>query len=146
MARRPERALIRTLVAAALCLAISSCVLAPVPQDAKGDSALPAVALAQVGLYRLEVALLIFYGWLLLVTPAFSGLIRARLPIEISTRGAKFAEEADQSAERDEAAIKKLEGATSALTEGLVTAHIRIEQLERASKSDSTQPAVDSKP
>jgi len=42
---------------------------------------------------------------LLLITPTFSALLNGRLPIEISTRGAKFAEDAGQSTElreRDE--------------------------------------------
>jgi hypothetical protein len=43
-----------------------------------------------------------------LITPAFSGLIRGQLPIEISTRGAKFADEADRSTLANEAAIDKL--------------------------------------
>lgn len=141
-----ERFFVRVLVAIALGMAIVAFSLAPVPSNEKGDLALPAVALEQVGLYRLEVALLIFYGVLLLATPAFSGLIRGRLPIEISTRGAKFAEEADESTERDEAAIKNLEGTTRVLTEGLAAAQSRIKLLERASGSDSRQPAVDSKP
>ena len=84
----------------------------------------------QAGLYRLEVALLVFYGSLLLITPAFSGLIRGRLPIEISTRGARFAEEADQSAESNEAAIRKLEQIASSLTDDLTEAKAEIEELK----------------
>jgi hypothetical protein len=118
----------------------------PVPRDAKGDLALPAVAFEQVGLYRLEVALLVFYGGLLLITPAFSGLIWGRLPTEISARGAKFAEGADRSAALNEAKIEELKRTTSALTEGLATVHLEIERLRHMEESDSTQPAVDSKP
>jgi hypothetical protein len=103
MPGRRSRQFIRFLVATALSLALLTAILAPTPED------LPPVALGQVGLYRLEVALLTFYGSLLLITPAFSGLAWGRLPVEISTRGARFAEEADQSAERNEATIKKLE-------------------------------------
>jgi len=87
----------------------------PVPED------LPAIAIRQPGLYRLEVALLIFYGWLLLLTPAFSGLIRGRLPIEISTRGA------------------------NAHREALVTIDLEIKRLKEMTKGGNTQPEVDSK-
>jgi hypothetical protein len=67
------------------------------------------------------VALLIFYGALLLITPAFSGLVRGRLPIEISTSGAKFAAEAERTTELDEVAIRKLEETTTDLHRALAT-------------------------
>lgn len=51
------------------------------------------------------------------------------MPIEISARGAKFAEEADRSAELTDAKIDELERATDAITEGLTTVHAEIEQL-----------------
>lgn len=106
MPERHTRNLVRVFVGIALSTALAACAAAPVPGD------LPAVALGQVGLYRLQIALLVFYGGLLLITPAFSGLIRGRLPIEISTRGAKFAAGADQSDELVEAAIRGLENDT----------------------------------
>lgn len=92
MASQIGRTIVRFLISAALLVAILTAALAPA-------SALPAIALGQLWLYRLEVSLLAFYACLLLITPAFSGLIRGRLPIEISTRGARFAEEADHSDE-----------------------------------------------
>jgi hypothetical protein len=92
MAERHTRKLIRIFVGAALCAALIASASVPVPVD------LPAISFHQAALYRLEVALLVFYGGLLLITPAFSGLIRGRLPTEISARGAKFSEEADRSA------------------------------------------------
>lgn len=87
-----------------------------------------------------------FYGTLLLVTPTFLGLVRGRLPIEISTRGAKFAGESDQSAEIAKAAIKKLEQTTKALDEGLANANFEIKRLDRIAGGDDTQPEVDSHP
>lgn len=138
-----ERALIRILIAAALASAIFACTVVPVPRNAKGDSALPAVALEQPGLYRLEIALVVFYGILLLATPAFSGLIRGRLPTEISTRGAKFADGLDQSVEDVHGSIDKLEKKTTYLMEELELANQSINQLMRCS-GDGTQPAVDS--
>jgi hypothetical protein len=125
-----ERLFIRILLAVALCLAVVAFVLAPVPVDPRGNPDLPAPALEQVDLYQLEVALLAFYGYLLLATPTFSGLLRGRLPIEISTRGAKFAAEADEAAVENEAAIRTLEEATRQLTQGLKDAQIEIESLQ----------------
>jgi hypothetical protein len=132
------------LTVLALCIALLAFVEAPVPMDAKGNPDLPSPAFEQVGLYRLEIALLVFYGDLLLITPALSGLIRGRLPTEISTRGAKFAEETDQSTEAAKAAIEKLEQATDSLGEGLTAAHIEIKRLKERSCRDDKQPRVDS--
>jgi hypothetical protein len=125
-----ERTLVRFLVGVALFMALLLAALSPVPEGAPGDPSLPAIALGQANLYRLELALLTFYGSLLLATPAFSGLIRGRLPTEISTQGAKFASEADESAEKARTAIKKLEQITDDLAEGLVAASLKIERLE----------------
>jgi len=98
--------------------------LTPAPEE------LPVVALGQIGLYRLESALVVFYGSLLLITPVFSALAWGRLPTEISTRGARFAEGASQSAKRNEADIQRLEEAISDLNEGLTTANAEIKRLE----------------
>lgn len=140
-----ERNLVRMLVAVVLTIATWACAQVPIPNDTKGDPDLPAVALDQVGLYRLEVALLVFYGGLLLVTPAYAGLRRGRLPIEISARGAKFTEETGEAAEQTEARVRELKQTTVALTEGLAAARIEIERLTETHSSDSTQPGVDSK-
>ncbi|HEY3491738.1 MAG TPA: hypothetical protein VGK43_02225 [Solirubrobacterales bacterium] len=128
----------RILIGGALCVAILTAVLAPA-------SELPAIALGQPWLYRLEISLLAFYGCLLLITPVFSGLINGRLPTEISTRGAKFAEEADQSAQLTEAKIKALKGTVDALAEGLITAHAELGQLREKTIEDNKQRKVDSK-
>jgi hypothetical protein len=111
----------------------------PVPED------LPAIAIRQPGLYRLEVALLIFYSWLLLVTPAVSGLVRGRLPIEISTRGAKFAEETSHSEALNEQRIEELERTAEAHGENLTRVHREIKQLKGKNEGDSTQAGIDSK-
>ncbi|MFL5897055.1 MAG: hypothetical protein ACJ76D_01110 [Solirubrobacterales bacterium] len=125
-----ERFFVRTLVAAALGLALCASVSAPVPVDVQGDPDLPAPAFHQVGLYRLEVALLAFYGDLLLITPAFMGLAQGRLPIEISTRGVKFGDKVDQSAEQAATAIEELEETTSRLADGLTKASLEIKRVE----------------
>ena len=136
-----ERLLTRTLVTLALGFALWAFVAAPIPLGDDGSPDLPSAALGQTGLYRLEISLLIFYGSLLFVTPAFSGLIRGRLPTEISLRGAKFAEGADESTERTEADIRRLDAAINDLDEALATAKMKIEKAD-----DKTQLEVNSKP
>jgi hypothetical protein len=121
-----ERTFVRVLVASVLSLALLAFALTPVPAK------LPTPAFEQTCLYRLEVALLVFYGVLLLATPVFSGLIRGRLPIEISTRGAKFASETDQAADRDEAAIRELERSFDNLADVLAKVRVDVEQLKFA--------------
>ena len=141
-----ERLFIRILVAVALCISLLAFTLVPIPVDVKGNPDLPAPTFEQPGLYRMEVALLVFYGELLLVTPALTGLLRGRLPIEISTHGAKFAEGADHSAKLDEAAVKKLEATASDLAQGLVDVKVELDRLDEVVGRDSTQLEVDSKP
>lgn len=119
------RNLVRLLVGTTLSVALAACAVLAVPEN------LPAIALEQAELYRLEVALGIFYGCLLLATPAYSGLIRGRLPSEISTRGAKFASEADVTAERNETTIKELKQTTDLLREDLTMAAFEINRLEK---------------
>ena len=138
MSGRRTRNLVRAVVGTALCAALVACAAAPVPED------LPAIAFGQAGLYRLEVSLLVFYGSLLLITPAFSGLIRGRLPTEISTRGAKFAEEDECSTDLDEATIRKLEGDITDLAESLAGTQIEAERLSEIVESDRRQQGVDS--
>jgi len=134
-----ERLLVRILVTAALCLALLAFALAPAPVN------LPPSAFEQTSLYRLEMSLLVFYGVLLLVTPALAGLIRGRLPTEISTRGAKFADETDRSAERNDAEIKRLQETANDLAEDLATTRLEFAQLKKGPDSDSSQPPVGSK-
>jgi hypothetical protein len=140
-----ERLAVRILTGLALCIALLAFFDVPVPLDAKGDPDLPAPAFEQTGLYRLEVALMVFYGDLLLITPVFSGLIRGRLPIEISTRGAKFAEKLDQSVAQEEGAIRDMEATGGELDRRLTDAQLEIKQLSEIAGSDSKQPRVDSK-
>jgi len=134
------RTQVRVLVGTALALALTACVVSPMPEE------LPAVALGQTNLYRLEVVLASFYGCLLLVTPAYSGLAAGRLPVEISTRGAKFAEEADRSAAVSRVRIEELLRTANDLTEALTAAELEIDSFRRSTKEDDTQREVDSKP
>lgn len=123
MSRGLTRNIVRGLVTLALSAALIGSVVAPTPEN------LPTVALGQVGIYRLEIALLVFYGSLALLTPAFSALAWGRLPVEISTRGARFAEKDDQWAGQHEATIKALEKTTKRLSQGLATASMEIDRI-----------------
>lgn len=140
-----ERLFVRIFIAVALCTSLVGFAMAPIPMDANGHPDLPAPAFEQTALYRMEVALLVFYGDLLLVTPALIGLQRGRLPIEISTRGAKFAEGSERWRGIDEAAIKELEATTNDLAQGLVAANVELDRLGEVAERDSTYPKVDSK-
>ena len=84
---------------------------------------------------------MVFYGGLLLITPAFSGLVEGRLPIEISARGARFAERADHSAESTAEALQTLEHTTAALSEELSDATLEIALL-KPTIDDKKKPAV----
>jgi hypothetical protein len=91
-----KRNSISGLVAALLILAAVIGYALDIPTAGVGAAKhddLPAVALGQTFLYRVEVALLVFYGGLLLLTPLFRGVVEGQLPIEVSARGAKYAED-----------------------------------------------------
>lgn len=64
-------------------------------------SPLPSVALGRKFVYRTEVFVLLLYAGLLILTPLFQGVIKGRLPTEISARGAKFDPEDVAAALRD---------------------------------------------
>lgn len=126
---RIEKNAVRLLVVSVIVVAILFCARMQMPND------LPAPALNQAGLYRLEVALLVFYGGLLILTPAFAGLFRGRLPTEISSRGAKFSEDIGQVAQATEKRIKKLENRNNDLAEelALVSEDIQVPKTSKTS-------------
>jgi hypothetical protein len=135
---KTQRTLVRVLVGASLCLALTGWIGLPAPEE------LPAIALGQASLYRLEVALITFYGCLLILTPAYSGLAMGRLPIEISTRGAKFAEEADQWAKVDSSVVKELEERVSDLAQELAEATFEVDQPDEPVSADKRQQELSS--
>jgi len=71
---------------------------------------------------------MVFYGSLLIITPAVSGLLWGRLPTEISIRGASFAEEAIRSAELDDVAVEKLERTLARVAAELAQAKLKIQE------------------
>lgn len=128
----------RSVVMVLLAAAIISAVAISLPTKHVGDhtmDALPSVALGQAAIYRLEIGLVIFYGGLIVLTPVFYGVIRGRLPIEISTRGARFPEEV---AENVDSSIRETQALTDELKHDLtdtqaklVRARLNIDELAR---------------
>jgi hypothetical protein len=129
-----ERSAVRALVGGVAALAILSFILVKPP------STLPATALNQKTIYHLEVALLVFYGGLLLLTPAFWGVIRGRLPTEISSRGAKYAEDVGQAAEIAEKRIDGQLKATEKLASDFLQARVDIDRLAERANVELEKP------
>lgn len=100
-------------------------------EQGKVKPALPAVALGQPALYRLEIFLVVFYGGLLIVVPAYRGLVSGRLPIEVSARGAKFAEETADSIEATQEVVSELEQGLQAVEASAMRARLNIDQIAR---------------
>jgi hypothetical protein len=95
---------IRLATAVLFLAAAGVAALTPAPDE------LPAVALGQVAVYRVEVLLALMYGGLLLLTPLLRGVIHGQLPVEISHKGAKWPEgEADDVIESLRRKVDRLE-------------------------------------
>ena len=94
---------VRLATAAVFVVATAVAATTPAPSD------LPAIALGQVAVYRVEILLALVYGGLLLLTPFFQGVLNGRLPIEISHRGAKWHSDAEERLREAEEEIARLE-------------------------------------
>jgi hypothetical protein len=124
--------MIRVAVAAIVLVAIVVASAIGIPtQEVKGVEVadLPSIALGQESIYRLEIFLLVFYGGLLVVTPAYRGLVGGKLPIEISARGAKFAGEAADSIEETQKLVDELQEGLKAIQASNARARLNIDQL-----------------
>jgi hypothetical protein len=75
-----------------------------------------------------------FYGGLLVLLPAYRGIINGKLPIEISARGTKFAEEVDRTILEAQEAVNELEKTTEGLKIQMGRARLNIDQI--ASEAD----------
>jgi hypothetical protein len=93
---------------------------------------LPSVALGQETIYRLEIAILVFYGGLVILTPLFRGAILGRLPVEISTRGAKFGEEVDESLQATQSLVSAQQEQLDDLEKRTLRARLNVDQLAEA--------------
>jgi hypothetical protein len=111
--------------------------LVGVPTKGEGKAQepdLPSVALGQESIYRLEIFLLVFYGGLLIATPAYRGLIGGRLPTEISARGAKFAEDTADSIEDTQKLAQELDETLKVVQASGARARLNIDQLAEEAK------------
>jgi hypothetical protein len=139
----PVRVLVRTITGTLVLLAlvIAALVAIPTKMDTHGDRVanLPSIALGQTSLYRVEVGLAVFYAGLIVLTPIFYGLVRGRLPIEISPRGAKFSEDAAENVDRSlkdaQALADQLKREVRSAQAQLARARLNIDQLASATET-----------
>jgi hypothetical protein len=96
-------AAIRTAIPAGALIALALGIFLPANHD------LPAVALGNRELLWAERSLLFFYGFLLLCVPLLRAL-HGELPIELSTRGARYAETSEVVVEELKVRLTELEG------------------------------------
>lgn len=96
------------------------------------SGSLPGAALGTTWLLYGLRALAIFYGLLLLVIPLIRAL-RGELPVELSMRGARYAEATDEEGlGRLEARVAELEAVARASTLAAATSEARLVALEQA--------------
>lgn len=127
-----QRGFIRLLVGALTLAALLVAFKVSLPTkvvDGKEVLDLPAVAIGQEIVYRIEAGVLLFYGGLVVLTPVFRGVILGRLPIEISARGAKFAEEVDESIGATQALVAAHQEQIAALETQALRSRLNIDQL-----------------
>lgn len=130
-----ERWAIRILVGALVVSALIVALTVAVPMKTVGGvqrESLPAVALGQEVLYRLEVGVILFYGGLIILTPVFRGAVLGRLPIEISARGAKFAQEVDESLEATQQLVEAHQDQLDDIEKRAIRARLNLDQLASA--------------
>lgn len=82
---------VRLATAAVFIVATAVAIATPAPVG------LPAIALGQAPVYRLEILLALVYGGLLLLMPFVHGVLRGNLPIEISHKGARWPMQAEET-------------------------------------------------
>jgi hypothetical protein len=125
---------IRLMIGALLVAALVTALTVAVPTVGEGAEKqvdLPSVALGQESLYRVEIFLLVFYGGLLIGTPAFRGIVGGRLPTKISARGAEFAEETAQTIAEAQKLVEELRGELQTERANAVRTRLNIDQIAR---------------
>ena len=96
------RSTIRLTIPSAALAALIVGIAAPEPRP------LPSLALGSRELLWLERTLVLFYGLLLLLVPLLRALA-GELPIELSTRGARYADSSQQAIEEHERRLRGVE-------------------------------------
>lgn len=128
---RLERRVVQMGILIGFSIALASLWVIHLPKGKHEEVALPSVALGQGLVYHAEIAVLIFYGALLVLTPTFWGLIRGQLPTEITSKGAKFgAEDLNEVAAETQEVTEKHDELITEVKAGLLVANGRIKQLE----------------
>jgi hypothetical protein len=125
---------IRLMIGALLVAALVTALAVAVPTVGSGAGEqvdLPSVALGQESLYRVEIFLLVFYGGLLIGTPAFRGIVGGRLPTKISARGAEFAEETAQTIAEAQKLVEELRSELQTERANAVRTRLNIDQIAR---------------
>jgi hypothetical protein len=128
----------RGIVVLLLVMAIAVSAIVGTPTKGSGaDKAvdLPDVALGQEVIYRLEIVLCVFYGGLLIATPVYRGVVDGSLPIEISARGAQFAEETSGSIERTNKVVKELQDRLQLAQMRALRTRLNVDQLAKETKT-----------
>jgi hypothetical protein len=137
MSRRPNMGSgakegVRWIVVSLFVAALIVATAVDMPTKGSGATAsldLPDVALGQASIYRIEIFLFAFYGGLLIATPLFRGVAGGHLPIEISARGAKFAEEAADSIDETQKLVADLRQRLVTAEATAVRTRLNIDQL-----------------
>ncbi len=109
---------IRLAIPAAAVAAIVLGIALPVPRS------LPGPALGSQELLWVERAILFFYGFLLLFVPVLRAL-EGVLPIELTTRGARYAEASDDAIEELAARLEDAEDGLYSISEV-----VQVEELD----------------
>jgi hypothetical protein len=127
-----HKVVVRILVSVLAVIALIAALKVSLPTKHVGSShvvKLPAVAIGQELLYRLEVGVLLFYGGLIVLTPVFRGAVLGKLPIEISARGAKFAEDVDETIGTTQQLMAKQQERLEAMEKSMLRARLNIDQI-----------------
>jgi hypothetical protein len=113
------RQAIRTTIPLAAVAAVAVGIALPEPHK------LPSLALGSRELLWLERALVLFYGFLLLFVPVLRAL-EGVLPIELSARGARYAEASDEALEALKAQLDETDEILDDAIESLETIATRL--------------------
>jgi hypothetical protein len=133
---KATRNAIRAMIAIVFLAALFGAFAVSTPTKGAGSSErpdLPSVALGQESVYRVEIFLLVFYGGLLIGTPAFRGIIGGRLPTKISARGAEYAEETAEAIEETQNLVEELRKELQSERASAVRTRLNIDQIAKES-------------
>jgi hypothetical protein len=133
-----ERAAVRFGVPA-LLLASTAGAVAVSLHTAKAE--IPSLAFGSHVVLAVQGALLFFYGMLLLAVPLIRALVDGALPVELTLKGARWAEDiealGDEVSARQAKVDEKAAGADLALKEGIEVLQKELKALAKTQKGDT---------